>query len=209
MSIFKLLLALPAGYVLLLFILAIAMAIAFRSLRPLLWPLHELVGVALWLIGWPICCWLVTRRRYEYRFEPLFARQLLEWSPSWAFLWANNEDGIDGLRGNLFSNGEWREHTKGWSAWRRILVWSAWRNPVGNLRFVRPFGFFIDPARVRSIATPRGYLAWCGPYCGVRLTIAGITALVGWKIRPQDSQGLVDDDYRRKGCGFAFQLART
>lgn len=195
--------------------LAIAVGVRVKSFKPLLWPLHEAVASILVVIGVPVVTALALAGATAMRFSPLFARTLLEWRPGWAWLWGNEEDGVDGLRDNDYANGPWRERTKSWPRWLRVIAWSAFRNPVGNLRFVHPFGFYIDPKRVTWSGvyapdnTPSNGGGWafttCGIYSGLWLIKGKYQLRVGWKLKPEDANGLRQDDYRRKGCGFAFQ----
>ncbi len=67
------------------------------------------------------------------------------------FLWDNLEDGVDGLRGGDPAQHWWWERTRAWSDWRRIVMWSAIRNPVDGLRWVPVLNPRIDPARVRYV----------------------------------------------------------
>lgn len=122
---------------------------------------------------------------------------------------------IDGA-GTVDPNNHFAEDTKRWPLWARIVVWSCWRNPTGNLRFVRPFGFRIQPEHVISIGTfdhPdelqtlkgfRWYYAAHGFYTGLWWRFPWFSVRIGWKIYPADIKGVTD--YRSKGCGFALQF---
>jgi hypothetical protein len=184
----------------------------------IIWPAYMSISIILWLIGWPLCSWLVYRERFQQKFVPRFGRQLLEWSPRWAWLWANDEDGIDGLRGGDIAQARWMTRTAGMSCHQRILKWSCSQNPIGNLRFVPIFGFIIQPHRIRwvgnsydpatdaALANRRCVLwhfVWHGVYTGLWLTVGSIQIRIGWKLKPADALGVTD--YRAKGCGFAFQ----
>lgn len=201
------------------------MKIAFMAFVALVtWSLHLIVGAVLWLIGFPLCFILLTRNAYWKRNSDRWPeRVLLEWRTAWAWIYGNEEDGIDGSRGGDPAQSWWLKRTDGYAEKTRIFVWSAWRNPVGNLRFVRPFGFLIDPAKVNFVGNSIDpeeshrldpsksywYFAWCGLYSGLWVIVFGIQLRIGWKILPRDAKGLAPDDYRRHGCGFALQLHRA
>src|SRR5690606_8010826 len=112
-----------------------------------------------------------------------YGRAVLMWNR--CRLWGNWEDGIDGLRGHTPEDfeREWREQmqwyldTKGWSDAKRIIIWSAWRNPVGNLRYVPILNCRIEPSRIRHVgsddAEGRGwFFCWQGFYSTLRVNTA-------------------------------------
>jgi hypothetical protein len=111
------------------------------------WLLRVLVVAPLWVIGIPLCYVLARRHAWEIRDSRFFVydgtstpRKLAQWRVRWVWLiYGNDEDGVAGPRSFM----------QGAPPWKRALVWSAWRNPVNNLRFVWPFGIQIDPPRVR------------------------------------------------------------
>ena len=193
-----------------------------------LWLLFIAIEIPLWLLGWPVCLLLAATKHYYGRSSTRWPdRVMLQWKGRLAYIYSNEEDGIDGLRSMLSDpygyiyQQFWIDKTKDWSDFRRIIVWSCWRNPIGNLRFVRPFGFLIDPAKVRWRGNMRDPYAprdkrrflWHfvthGLYSGMWGAYLGYQVRVGWKIFPTDQEGLAGDDYRRKGCGFALQFSRS
>jgi hypothetical protein len=197
------------------------MVVVMLLLSILTWPAHLIVSAVLWLAGWPICTWLTLRSDVEERLVSRFERTLLKWRAPWAYIFGNDEDGIDGLRGGSPDQYAWAEQTKNDSAAWRILKWSCWRNPIGNLRFVRPFGFQIIPSKVNWIGNTADpdrdyewrpdtywYFAWHGLYTGAWIIYRGYQLRIGWKILPCDAVGVSPEDYRSKGCGFALQLQR-
>lgn len=180
----------------------------------LTWLLDIAVEGCLWLVGMPVVGWLSYRANWRLQHSWLFNRDLLQWAPSWAFLWGNLENGVTGPDWYALENPKWSQR------WR-AFVWSAWRNPTCNLRFIKPFGFLIDPAKVHYVgncmdpdasfkAQPGTYwyFAWHGLYTGFWLIYRGWQFRIGWKVIPKDIHGLAPDDYRRKGCGTALQLQR-
>jgi hypothetical protein len=194
------------------------------------WAVHGAVSIVLWVFGWPICLWMVLRSNVEEIYVSTFGRTLLEWSPYWAWrVYGNDEDGIDGLRGGDPAQAWWLEETKNAPDRWRIIKWSCWRNPMGNLRFIPPFGFIVNPQRVdyignsvdpdRDYDTRPGiywYFAWHGLYTGVwgivpdfdlfKWKRCHLQIRIGWKIIPRDLLGISPTDYRSKGCGFACQF---
>lgn len=68
---------------------------------------------------------------------------LLQWrGGALTWLWANDEDGVDGLRGmNVDASGwvyqaAWINKTKNYSRFRRLYEWSTIRNYANNMRFL-------------------------------------------------------------------------
>jgi len=182
---------------------------------PLTWVLELIVSGILWLLGFPLCGWFAYREQWYARTSLYFNRTILVWSKSWMWLWGNEENGVAGPLWYAQENPTWSQR------WR-AFVWSAWRNPTCNLRFMTPFGFLIDPRRVRYVGNTLDpdadylkdpsrtlyYFAWCGWYSGFWLIYRGFQLRVGWKIIPKDKDGLAATDYRRKGCGAALQLQK-
>lgn len=186
-----------------------------------MWVLALVSLAVMWVIGWPICAALVYSGRMVNRKLPAFGRTLLAWGPKWAYPWGNDEDGIDGLRGGSPDNYWWRDKTEDVSLEWRILWWSCWRNPVNNLRFVRPFGFVIDPDMIEfrgNSVDPRASYAlerrnwwaftWHGIYAGLWVIYRGYKFRIGWNILPKDRDGMSEDDYRSKGAGFKLQFGK-
>lgn len=143
-------------------------------------------------------------------------------------LWENDEDGIDGIpltaTNQTFKNQSWITETKTWSRWRRIFVWSAWRNSVNNQRYMWPFKLVIDPSKVqiRYFLKNSAYFIWRGPYSALYLTLGTRYIFIGYKFHQTDAQAerlvspstvkaiqqteLPADDTRKPGAGFAFDL---
>lgn len=110
-----------------------------------LFVLIQLASLVLAIIGLPIIAYfafihptLVLRR------SPLTGKTIVQFPPRWVWLWNNDEDGAAG-------GYEWN---KQWSIGRRLFTWSALRNPVNNLRFVRGVSAVGRPLfyRTRTIA---------------------------------------------------------
>lgn len=188
----------------------------FAPISLITWALELAVEIFLWVLGWLVVPYLAAIRKYEPRQSRFWPeRDDYQWTAAWAQVFGNEEDGIDGL-GTIDPDNNWKSRTINWSEFRRIVIWSCWRNPTGNLRFCRPFGFLIDPARVRSVGNFRHpdeldeltgfrwYYARHGLYSGLWLRFSKFTFRIGWKIYPADIHGVTD--YRAKGCGFALQI---
>jgi hypothetical protein len=86
----------------------------------------QLASLLLTIIGLPVCALLAFSHDWRMTVSPISGRSILTW-PRWAWVWSNDEDGIDGSA---------PFHPE-YSAARRAFVWSALRNPCNNLRFVR------------------------------------------------------------------------
>jgi hypothetical protein len=97
------------------------------------------------------------------------------------WLWENEEDGIDGLPlliddSKAVKNYNWYVQTMDWSQFRRIFVWSAWRNSANNFRFTR-LGtsptYPVDNADVIGawVCGAKFWLRWISPSCnwGIKL----------------------------------------
>lgn len=188
---------------------------AIALLNVLLWSLYQLlVGIPLWLLGWPICFVLARRSDWEVR------DGVAAWHPRWAWLWGNVNDGVWGPQW-------WRERNAGWPVWKLAFVWSAWRNPMNNLHLVPYLHPVIDPKRIRFVATsddpahpsewepkPLGLqwsFTWQGIYAGVVVRYQWSqerhTQLrLGWKLLPKDRFGITPEDDRNGGCQFGVQL---
>lgn len=91
----------------------------------LLFAVIQLVSLVLLIIGIPVCAGLAYTKSWSFDIR---AQKVGGWSPSWAWLWSNEEDGV-------FAH--WYEvaHPK-WSPQRLAFMWTALRNPCNNLRYV-------------------------------------------------------------------------
>jgi len=111
------------------------------------WLLYFAIMLPLQLIGFPLVAVLALymQLRFKYWGHTRFHGMLHFPAPFGLrlfYLWDNDEDGVDGdpwfNAGDAEKNPDWFEATIGWSVWRKVFVWSAWRNSVGNARRV-PF----------------------------------------------------------------------
>ena len=183
-----------------------------------LWALAALVRFPLAVLGFVVVP--VALRFSETVYGPLGDEH--ERLPRWAWLWDNDEDGIDGPP--WYRNGYALKHPVAKHFPR--FWWLAVRNPVNNLRFVRPFMMVVDSRKVDyigdrfrsfSIHTARThrraiwFLAWQGWRAGfwlIRPRDDGthLRIRIGWKVTPWDSYEPVEG--RTVGVGFQFMLRR-
>lgn len=155
-------------------------------------------------------------KAYEVRQSKFYDKKILTWTWDIMYLWGNEEDGIDGGPGYPF-NGET------WSQTRKIWTWTAVRNPVNNLRFVRPFSFKYDnvkdikwigtePDALKHQKVPNYYFASYKFYSCFRVHWTGSDGKlkefwVGWKIRPSNAITGVSP-YQVPGVGFTSQISK-
>jgi hypothetical protein len=192
------------------------------ALRILLSMPFWLFRVALLLVlaalGIPIIWFLAKHGMCRPSRSSRFDRLVLQFAPFF-FLWNNEEDGVDGLRGGDPAQNWWADQTVTWSSRKRIFVWSALRNPVDSLRWVPLLNPKLDPARVRFIGMDHEpakgengwYYAWLSgtAYSCIRIERWGFRFWVGTKLHPEDTKGLQANDVRAIRCDFAAQLKRV
>lgn len=124
----------------------------------------------------------------------------------------------------------WDNHTDGIACygerkvgplWLQIIYWSAFRNPANGLRLMWPLAFVVKPEKVKFIGTersletyknktPHWFFCWHGLYSCYFVQFFISKKLyriwIGWKILPQDSGGIENDDYRKLGSAFTSQF---
>lgn len=152
-----------------------------------LWLTYILLGLVLTFIGLPLIWWQSskTENRYSTNFSN---RVLLQFKARWMWLWCNDEDGIDGLRGNDPAQNWWDDKTRGMSVRGRIFKWAAIRNPCANVRFVpilNPKGYasLLDVHTTGfSVGNMRIAYYWHGIYSGMRLRYNNYQLDIGWKL---------------------------
>jgi hypothetical protein len=170
------------------------------------WIVYAVPMLLLMLIGLLIVASLAWQEDYATRLSTKYpTRSVLAWGPRWAWLWGNEQNGIDGASGDDLPSG-WPHAT--WPKFLQILDWSAVRNSVGNARWVPFFGMAVDPAAVRvcwASATPvplaSGYfLVRQGWQFQLRFTWWGgmRQCRVGWGIAEETGKTPL-------GVGFAFK----
>jgi hypothetical protein len=88
----------------------------------------QVISFILMVVGWVILIPFAWGRWWVLSPSPYYRRSVLQWRGGWAtWLWGNSEDGVTGA--------EWYRIAYGETRWR-AYVWSALRNPVGNLRWL-------------------------------------------------------------------------
>jgi hypothetical protein len=194
--------------------------IAILVLSPFLWLARVLLLLLLAVPGVLVILVLAVFRVYRVRRSAQFGRDVMQF-PGWAWLWNNQEDGVDGLRGGDPAQKWWADRTAGWSPARRIFTWAALRNPVDSLRFVPVINPRIDPAQARFVGMDHEpakgesgwYFAWQGVYSCFRWEFFFdghfYRVWLGWKLKPEDRNGLHAGDVRTIRCDFAAQLKRV
>ena len=111
--------------------------------------LIQVVSVVLGFIGLPIIAYYAyVHPQVRLAKSPLTGKAILHFAHKWTWLWDNDEDGIDG-------GGSWNQQ---WSIGRRIFTWSALRNSVNNLRFVKRLLWL--PISVSAVGRPLWYRTW-------------------------------------------------
>ncbi len=186
-----------------------------------LWLAYSSVAAMLWVIGVPLIAVLAWRRAWVIRPSEQYAdkRMLRYWKGRWLmWIWSNSEDGVTGA--------QWyRELHADWSESKQALMWSAFRNPTNNMRFIPIVNPRLRASRIRyrgeydpeTAAKQTGRVAysfaWQGIYAGLYVIVPIRGRLYrfwwGWKIRPRDTAGIAITDYRYPRCGFATQLKRV
>lgn len=193
----------------------------FLPVSILTWVLYITLVTPLWLLGLPLVAVAAALKAYDFRVSSKWPGYppMLQWRWRWMYIYGNEEDGVDGSRGYMrdptgywtWLQERWLSKTSKWSMWRRVFVWSALRNPMGNLRFVKGFSLMINPKKVRGATYFYSwgdvYLARQGLYSGMKvLTMSEKQFRIGWNILPWDRAGIPDGDYRAKGCGFKLLI---
>lgn len=199
-----------------------------------LWLAYSSVALALDIVGLVLLALLSAAHAWGWRASKVYRaekglpetghmRAVSAWRGSWlTWLWGNEEDGVLGPRWWAERNGlPIRWWPLAWQAYR----WSALRNPSNNLRFIPLLNPVIDPARIRSWTwTPSAVgvgqtrvdgviFTWQGPYAGIRIHIniarrGYFRFWWGWKLKPEDAQGVPPTDMRAPRCGFGTQFKR-
>lgn len=92
----------------------------------------------------------IGNRQLVWRWRPYSEvyKQHYNGFPNWAYIWSNEGDGVLGSPDYLYE-----KYKLNWSLFRIAWTWSAVRNPVNNLRFVKPFKLDIIPQWVRWIGS--------------------------------------------------------
>jgi hypothetical protein len=182
------------------------------------WLVRVVLLLILAALGVPIVWLLAKHGMSRLTRSTRFDRVVLQFPPMF-WLYCNFEDGVDGLRGGDSAQHWWADKTATWSHRKRIFVWSAFRNPVDSLRWVPLLNPQLESSRVRFIGMDHEpakgecgwYYAWLSgtPYSCIRFERYGFRFFLGWKLHPEDRNGLHPGDARAIRCDFAAQLKRV
>jgi len=100
------------------------------------------VLVPILALGGPLTMTLRPSQKYP-------GRTVLAWAWRWMWIFSNEEDGLDGTA-NCFWPPAPTYLKRAW----QIIRWSAWRNNVGNARWLPFFGITVNPAKVKVYPQP-------------------------------------------------------
>lgn len=159
------------------------------------WIPAYLVLAVLYLLGWLVVPVLSITGyvRVETVSDPNaiedhhFILRIEHWRSRLFFPWDNSIDGVDGpeVSGSI-STQRWIEKYRDSPAWVRRIMWSLFRNPVGNDRELPFLGLTIDPDRVVNLGNSGNPHEDWKKYVTEQI-LAGVWK--GWKIhalRPLD-----------------------
>lgn len=190
------------------------MGLSLRILSSvLLWFLFSCLRTVLIVMGWVLIPISLAFKAYAFRESSITGRTRLQWTWKLMWAWSNEEDGI--YAGEEFPDAPF---------WFRILYWTAFRNPVNNLRYVPWISCSVKPDKIKYIGTfdlpqiklydtkvPQWFFCWQGLYsCFYWQFYIGkqlYRIWVGWKLYPTDIFGVTE--YRKHGAGFANQFKRV
>ena len=162
---------------------------------------ESLVFLPLYILGLPLA-WAASRwAQRDTGFSVVtpsraiitYKNKLLDW---WV---GNREDGI------------WPEYAR--ELGLSVFGWFI-RNPVTNLRFTPVISTLPRPEKIRYVGSssmpedgvPVWFICWQDPYVGVLWQNESWGIWYGWKVKPEDRNGV--PGYRRCGIGIACQLMR-
>lgn len=177
-----------------------------------LWLIVMLLDLLLSLVNLAVVPYLLKRGAWTMRRSERYRnRMVLAWTPKWAWLFSNEEDGIDGCPMEL-EYGTWRimyekqqwwiDRTSKMKLEERIRAWCK-RNSASNFRFVPGICLHIVPSKVRTLTISQtAWLCWQGIRGRIHFVVGKSEFEIGWKVKPTDAGGLAPDDYRLPGAGF-------
>jgi len=159
------------------------------------WLLYFAIMLPLQVIGFPLVAVLAALIQWQSRrwghvrpgilqFPKVFGVRLF-------YLWENDEDGVDGDPWSDASdepkNPDWFEATQNWSVWRKVFVWSAWRNSVGNARRLPFLGMNLRDPKDVVIRVPPNWIdgkpsgVWPDDYWKEYRKLGPYLARYGWR----------------------------
>lgn len=172
---------------------------------------YVLIDFPLFVIGLPLVA-IAAFFTETVPHSTYYDRTLLQFKWRWMWLYNNQEDGVDGLRGGDPNQSWWANQTYGWRNWERVFVWSGLRNSVNNLRFVPVLSPLFTPDSISWVAgtrwivrrpappawptgssNPTGTGGWAvarqGLYVGVTRQFGSRVLTFGYNFRPGDEGG--------------------
>lgn len=103
----------------------------------LLWFLFSCLRTVLIVLGWILIPIALSFKAYAFRESSITGRTKLQWTWKLMWAWSNEEDGI--YAGEEFPDAPF---------WFRILYWTAFRNPVNNLRYISGLNCKVNPFKI-------------------------------------------------------------
>lgn len=160
------------------------------------WLLYFAIMLPLQVIGFPLVAVLALWVQWVSRYDSHDMKGLRHFPKVLGirlfYLWDNDEDGIDGDPLPEGVTGEpknplWFEATTNWSIWRRVFVWSAWRNSVGNARRLPFLGMDMRDPKNAVVRVPPNWIdgkpsgVWPDDYWKEYRKLGPYLARYGWR----------------------------
>lgn len=175
----------------------------------MLWLQYLPVQIGGWLLGMilvPIASLAGAWYERPSQIPNYKSDNILAWKWKFMWPWGNEEDGVTGAKW-------YRDLHSDWSPVKQAIMWSAFRNPFNNMRFVKGLNPVITPTMIQSVSGDSWDYTWQGVFSGFRWfpQFKGNTYRfwLGWKLKPEDRFGLADTDFRKYGVGFAVQFKKV
>lgn len=179
------------------------------------WLILLTLEIPLILLGWVVIPPAAYFGLYEKRMSKFWPYVITAWAPKWMYLFGNEESGI--IDGKAFYDAG--------ADWKQIIYWTALRNPICNIRFIKPPSVLIDPKKVRWVGSydidqirnydtpvPQWWFDWTDLYCSSfwwQFNFKGTLYRfwVGHQLYPTDIFGTAG--YRQFGACFEIQFKRV
>lgn len=111
-----------------------------------IWIITLLAMIPLYLLGWILIPLAVLCGAYSIQISPHYKREVTLFNWKIMAPYQNYEDGIDA--GLEFPNAP---------KWFRIIVWSAYRNPIEGIRWLPYISYKIRPENIKFIMKSENY----------------------------------------------------
>lgn len=179
-------------------------------LSPFIWLLYLLATLPLYLLGFILIPIATFSGAYETRKSNYYNYDIIAWSWPFMYIYGNEEEGIYSGMG-LHDTGAFKS---------QVIYWTMIRNPINNLRFIRPFSLLIDKDKVKYIGseadihqydTPKAqwWFIHQGLYSGYwnQFYLKGklMRFWIGWAIYPTDTLN-GPSTYQKYGTMFTIQF---